>query len=103
MIDSLIVRGDLDEGEESYLPVLTDIVAKYEAQEHPMPSVSDAEMLRHIIEAKGVAQLNLAAATGIANSTISEILAGKHGLTRQHIGVLCRYFHVNPTAFSFDS
>ncbi len=33
-----------------YLDILTDIVEKYEADEHPMPPVSDAAMLHHLIE-----------------------------------------------------
>ena len=52
MIDSLIVRGDLERGEQDYLDILTGIVEKYETAEHPMPPVSDAAMLRHLIEAR---------------------------------------------------
>jgi transcriptional regulator with XRE-family HTH domain len=37
-----------------------------------MPAVEDKDMLRHLIEAKGVTQLALAEATGIAESTISK-------------------------------
>ena len=51
VIDRLIIRGDLDSGEQDYLDVLTDLVEKYEAEEHPMPPVSDAAMLCHLIEA----------------------------------------------------
>jgi len=58
VIDRLIVRGDLDSGEQDYLDVLTDLVEKYEAEEHPMPPVSDAAMLRHLIEARGITQLD---------------------------------------------
>src|SRR5260370_41041530 len=73
-IDSLIVRGDLDEAEQDYLDVLTDLVEKYEKDEHPMRRPSDAEMLRFLIEDRKITQSELAAATRIANSTISEIL-----------------------------
>jgi HTH-type transcriptional regulator / antitoxin HigA len=102
MLDSLIVRGDLDAGERDYLDVLTDIIERYEAHYHPMPAVSDDAMLRHLIEAKGVTQAQLATDTGIAESTVSEVLAGKRGLTRKHIGILASYFHVSPTVFNFS-
>jgi plasmid maintenance system antidote protein VapI len=55
-----------------------------------------------LIEAKGAAQAEVARAAGIAESTISEVLAGKRDLTRAQIGRLARYFHVTPAVFSFD-
>ena len=66
-----------------------------------MAPVSDAEMLRHLIEAKGVSQTEISAATGIADSTISEVLKGKRSLNRSHIGKLARYFNVSPDVFAF--
>ena len=99
VIDSLIIRGDLDSGEQDYLDVLTDLVEKYETDEHPMPPVSDAAMLRHLMEARGINQSKLAADVDIPVSTICEILGGKRPLTRRHIGVLAKYFNVNPATF----
>jgi HTH-type transcriptional regulator/antitoxin HigA len=99
VIDSLIIRGDLDSGEQDYLDVLTDLVAKYEADEHPMPPVSDAALLRHLMEARGINQSQLAADVGIANSTISEVLASKRRLNRKQIVTLAQYFHIGPGAF----
>jgi HTH-type transcriptional regulator / antitoxin HigA len=99
VINSLIRREDLAPDEEDYLDVLSDLVEKYEAEQHPMPPVSDADLLRYLIEAKGVTQAKVAAETGIAESTISEILSGRRELNRRHIEVLAAYFHVNPSAF----
>ena len=102
VIDSLIVRDDRDVDEQDYLDVLVRLVEAYEAEHHPIRSVSDAETLSHLIDAQDVAQSMVAAETGIAESTISEILAGKRGLNRRHIGVFARYFHVGPAVFRFD-
>jgi len=99
MIDSLIDRGKLNEDEDDYLDVLGDLVRRYETENHPMPAVSDADMLRHLIEARETTQASVAAETGIAESTISEILAGKRGLSRRHIEALARHFHVSPAVF----
>jgi HTH-type transcriptional regulator/antitoxin HigA len=52
-------------------------------------------MLRFLIWQKGVTR------AGIAESTISEVLAGKRKLNRTQIGKLARYFHVAPGAFAF--
>ena len=101
MVDSLLDRRDLAPEEEDYLDVLGDLIERYESDAHPMAPVSDAEMLRHLLEAKGVSQTELSAATGIADSTISEVLKGKRCLNRGHIGKLARYFNVSPDAFAF--
>ena len=66
-----------------------------------MPPVSDAEMLRHLVEAKGITQTEVSRATGIADSTISEVLKGKRSLNRSHIGKLAKYFNVSPDVFAF--
>jgi HTH-type transcriptional regulator/antitoxin HigA len=99
VIDSLLDRDSLDDGEEDYLDVLSDLVRKYEDEHHPLPPVSDADMLRHLIEARDVSQLKVAAETGIAESTISSILTGKRGMSRNHIELLARYFKVSPAVF----
>jgi HTH-type transcriptional regulator/antitoxin HigA len=101
MVDSLLVRRDLSAEEEDYLEVLGDLIERYESEAHPMVPVSDAQMLRHLIEAKGVSQTEICAATGIADSTISEILKGKRALNRSHIGKLARFFKVSPDVFAF--
>ena len=99
MLKSLLIRGDLAPGEQDYLDVLTDIVERYEDEAHPMPEVSDAEMLRHLIGASGLTQSKLAADVGIAMSTISEVLHGKRELNRKQITSLAQYFKVDPGVF----
>jgi HTH-type transcriptional regulator / antitoxin HigA len=101
VIDSLIDHPSLSAGERDYLNVLSDLVETYENEHYPMPKVSDARMLRHLMEAQGVSQTALAKATGIVNSTISAVLKGVRQLTREHIGQLADYFHVDPGVFMF--
>ncbi len=101
VIDSLIDRPSLNADERDYLNVLSDLVEAYEEKRYPMPKVSDARVLRHLIEARGVSQTEVAKATGIANSTISAVLKGVRQLTRDHIGHLAKYFHVDPGVFAF--
>jgi HTH-type transcriptional regulator / antitoxin HigA len=99
VIDSLVDRGDLDRDESDYLDVLGDLVEKYEGQAHPMAPASDAEILRHLIEARGINQAQLADEAKIAVSTISEILNSKRRLNRKHIESLSRFFGVSPAVF----
>jgi HTH-type transcriptional regulator / antitoxin HigA len=102
MVHELIDRDDRGVGEEDYLDVLGDLVEKYESEQHPIPPASDAELLRYLVESRGLTQARVAADTGIPESTISEILSGKRGLSRNNIGALSRYFQISPAAFRFE-
>lgn len=100
-IHSLIDRETLSGAEQDYLDVLTNLVEAYESVHYPEEPVSDAQMLRFLIEMKDVTQIEAAKGAGIAESTISEVLSGKRKLNRAQIGKLARYFRVEPGAFEF--
>ena len=97
MIDRLTNKRKLDGGEQAYLDALCDLVVVYEDQHHAIPPASDADLLRHLMEAKGVTQIQLHKQTGLAKSGISEVLAGKKPFSKTMIGALAAYFHV-PTS-----
>jgi HTH-type transcriptional regulator/antitoxin HigA len=103
MIDSLVDREKLLQEEKDYLEVLSDLVERYEAEVHVIDPVSDDVLLRHLLEAKQVTQSEVARRTGIAVSTISEVLAGKRALNRKQIGKLVDYFRIGPEAFAFSA
>jgi len=95
VMDQLLARGKLGAGEEMYLDALSDLVAAYEDEHYAIEPASDAEMLRHLLEAKAVTQAQLSRDTMIPKSTISEILAGKKPFSRQTIRKLADYFRVD--------
>jgi HTH-type transcriptional regulator/antitoxin HigA len=101
VVDSLLDQPALSAPEQDYLDVLSDLIEAYEAEAVPIKPVGDADMLRFLIEQKGATQAEVAKKSGIAESTISEVLAGKRKLNRLQIGKLARYFHVGPGAFAF--
>jgi HTH-type transcriptional regulator/antitoxin HigA len=100
VVDRLLARGKLDEGEEMYLDALSDLVAAYEDEHYAIEPASDADMLRHLIEAKGVTQAQLSRGATIPKSTISEILAGKKSFTRRLIRKLADYFEVDASVLA---
>jgi HTH-type transcriptional regulator/antitoxin HigA len=95
VMDRLLAKGVLDDGEAMYLDALSDLVAAYEDDHFPIESASDADMLRHLMEAKGVTQSKLSRATGLPKSTVSEVLADKKPFSRQMIRKLAHYFNVD--------
>ena len=101
VLDSLLDRTRLEPEEKDYLDVLSDQIERYEDTDVQVPGASDAEVLQHLIEAKGVTQAEVAKSAGISESTISEVLSGKRTLNRQHLGKLSRYFRVSAGVFTF--
>lgn len=95
VMDRLLARRELDDGEEMYLDALSDLVAAYEDEHHAIAPPSDAEMLRHVMEAKRVTQARLSRDATIPKSTICEVLAGKKPFSRRMIRKLADYFGVD--------
>jgi HTH-type transcriptional regulator / antitoxin HigA len=100
VMDGLLAKKSLDDGEELYLDALSDLVSAYEDVHHSIDRASDADMLRHLIESKGVTQADVSRETGIPKSSISEVLAGKKPFARQMIRKLADYFHVDVTVLA---
>ena len=95
VMDELLARGTLDDGAEMYLDALSDLVGSYEDEQHAIEPASDADMLRHLMEAKEVTQIQLSRDTGLSKSTISEVLGGKKPFSRKMIRTLANYFQVD--------
>jgi HTH-type transcriptional regulator / antitoxin HigA len=99
LIDELTILDDLSSTEFDYLDVLGDLVEKYEDEHVEMPHVSDAAMLRSLMDEKGVRQADVVRGTGISKTVLSLVLNGKRDLTREHIATLSKYFDVDPAVF----
>jgi HTH-type transcriptional regulator/antitoxin HigA len=100
MLDRLSDLGPVRmEDETQYLLALALFVERYERAHEPIPVATGVEMLGYLIEAHGVKQGDVAAGTGLADSTVSEILTGKRKLNVKHIERLARFFKVEPAVF----
>jgi HTH-type transcriptional regulator/antitoxin HigA len=99
VLNELLDRDSLGRDQEDYLDVLGGLIDQYERSQHPLPSVSDLDMLRHFLDSRGVTCTEAARGAGIAVSTLSSILAGKRKMNRNHIESLAQYFCVKPAVF----
>src|SRR5919204_3762054 len=100
VMDRLLAQGELKGGEEMYLDALSDLVAAYEDEHHAIEPASDADMLRHLMEAKGITQAQLSRNTRLPKFTISEVLARKKPFSRRMIRILARYFNVDASVLA---
>jgi HTH-type transcriptional regulator/antitoxin HigA len=85
--------------EADYLEILGNLIEEYENAHHPIEDLPAHEMLAASMQAKEVNQTELAKATGISVSIISELLSQKRSFNVAHIEKFCAYFGVGPSAF----
>ncbi len=85
--------------EEDYLEVLGDIIKIYEDAEHPMPKLTQGDILRALIENRGISQADLAVATGVADSNISAMLANRRGISKANMIAFGKFFQVSAGRF----
>lgn len=71
--------------------VMHRIVA-YEAIHYPIPDADGADMLAFMLEQRGLSQHELSRATGIPQSTISNLIKRKRDFTAAHARAFAKYF-----------
>jgi HTH-type transcriptional regulator / antitoxin HigA len=98
VIDRLLDKGDRSPAEEMYLDTLTDLVETYEETHVAIPARSGVDVLRFLMEANDLRQVDLVPVLG-RKSLVSEVLSGKRPLTLTHIKKLAAYFRVSPAVF----
>jgi HTH-type transcriptional regulator/antitoxin HigA len=81
------------------IEVLSTLVEQYESREHATPEVPPAKMLAHCIEARQITAAHVAKETGIPHATLSNVLAGRRGISKANAVKLGRYFNVPASLF----
>ena len=99
-VDKIFAKGELTPAEKLYVDALGVLIAAYEDEHFPIEPASDADMLRHLLDARGISQADLHRETGIAKSTISQILNGQIPFSRSIINKLANYFGVDKSVLS---
>jgi len=100
VLNTLLDREELTPDEADYLEVLGSLIERYEREVHPISRGTDAEMLRFLIENKGVSPAEVAAQTQMTDSTLAAILAGEQTIAPPQVAAFAHYFHVAPEVFA---
>lgn len=101
MIDRLMTRTKLTQGQGLYLETLVQLVQAYEAEHHRIDTTDlrGIESLRHILAENRMNASDLARLLGIHASMGSKILNGERFLTVEHVQKLSAHFKVRPELF----
>ena len=99
IIDSLLSKGEnLSPEEEKLLDLVSDLVEKYEDEHYPMPEVAPNEILKFLMEDRGLKQsdlLHIFGSSGIA----SEVVNGKRSISKAQAKKLAEFFKVSVELF----
>ena len=99
LIDQLMSERKLSRSQSEMLELLSMLVEQYESREHPTPKVSPKELLAHLLEVRGMTGAEVSRQTGIARSTVSQILNGRRRISTKNVTRLAKYFDVAPRVF----
>ena len=86
--------------ESRILELLTLLIEDFEEKNYSHPPASARDIVRHLMEANGLRQIDLVDVFG-AESIVSEVLNGKRDFAKSHIEKLSVRFNVSPEVF-FD-
>jgi HTH-type transcriptional regulator/antitoxin HigA len=100
LLDRLMLREDLDPGEEDYARVLVALVEEYETIHDPLlTDATGADVLRELLSEHGLKQADLAKILGVGPSAASMILGGDRPITADHARKLAARFGIGAGAF----
>jgi HTH-type transcriptional regulator/antitoxin HigA len=84
--------------EKRLAELLTLLIEEFEQKEYGLRHAGPIDILRHLMDANGLRQVDLLDVFGTA-SVISEVLKSKRELSKAHITRLSQRFHVSPALF----
>ena len=92
-----LVGDDEDHTLSDLLDVVGDLVWKYEQQNHAIEAAAPKDMLRFLMEARGLKQGDLAGV--LAQGNLSAILAGKRKISAALAARLAQFFGIKVGVF----
>ncbi len=92
-----VVGDKADHALSGLLDLVGELVADYDASHYSIEAAEPKEVLRSLIESRGLKQGDLAEV--LPQGNLSAILAGKRKISAALAGKLAKYFNVSPAVF----
>jgi HTH-type transcriptional regulator / antitoxin HigA len=91
-------RDELTLEESELAKLLTVLIDDYEERRYPIPKASPQQVLKHLMEARNLAQKDLWKVFGSKGIT-SEVFHGKRSISKMQAKKLAQFFHVGVELF----
>jgi HTH-type transcriptional regulator/antitoxin HigA len=99
IVERLMEKGEnLSPEEEKILRLFTRLIQDFEERFYHLREAKPLEVLRHLMESRGVKQTHLWELFG-SKGIASEVLNGKRGISKTQAKALAEYFHVAADLF----
>ena len=99
VVESLMDKGgDLSPEEEKLYKLLVHLIQEFEQRYYKPESVTPLEVLQELMAANDLKQIDLVPIFG-SKSVVSEVLAGKRGISKTHAKKLAEFFHTSADLF----
>jgi HTH-type transcriptional regulator / antitoxin HigA len=96
----LVRQPELDEAAEEYLSLLGTLIHEWEEEHERIPDVSGPELIRVLLEERGLRQRDLVTAGIFSTETVaSKVLAGRRPFRLEYVVGAARLFNVPPEVF----
>ena len=100
MMNALAVFTRLNAEQRDYLDVLTQFVDEFDkSKKVRWPKISGLDMLKHLLEERGMSAADLSRLLGGSRNLGAMILRGERELTLKHVRTLARRFRVSADVF----
>jgi HTH-type transcriptional regulator / antitoxin HigA len=97
IIEPMMSR-ELTLGEEKLFDLLVKSVEDFEERYHPMGESSPTEMLKFLMEQRGLRQRDIVHLFG-SSGVASEVINGKRSISKNPAKALAEFFRVSPELF----
>jgi len=81
------------------MDLLAALAADYEEKRFPMPDLTSGELLKFLIDERGITRAELARQTGIPRQKITNAINGTRPLSKGNAIKLAEFFKLRPSAF----
>jgi len=98
LITKGIKQGELSPEEERLLELLSVLIESYEDEHYPIPELSPNEVLKFLIDERGLKQSDLLHVFGSSGVT-SEVVNGKRSISKAQAKKLAKFFKVSIELF----
>src|SRR5262245_9511973 len=98
-VERLMSSPQLSQAESQMVELLSLLIEQYESVEYPTPEATPAQLLQHLLDVRAITKARLARETGIPRSVITNVLAGRRGISKAVAARLAGYFGVALSLF----
>ncbi len=99
IVIGLLSKGErLSPEEEKLLELVSDLIEKYEDEHYPVPSSEPADVLRFLMDDRGLKQSDLLPIFG-SSGIASEVVNGKRSISKAQAKKLAEFFNVSVELF----